>query len=262
MIELLPASNGYLERTILPASFRPALALGSDDVDASLHWSASGTRAGIRALHRFARTRLRWRRRTGPIENSLPLMASRSTTCTATLRHPKTPSAVAFSGFIRLIPRNSVMTRCDDCWAKSPRNGESIGESLIDHTRQVLSRIVALRNRAPHLASLCQQPRLWHRMLLAAALHDMGKVDPRFQQMLREPKRPVGSRPTYDQRHEVVSLSWLNWILGDDPGEDHTCIAAAIASHHRDYRVVTAVQPRSGLLANQEYRRSHRANPL
>lgn len=131
------------------------------------------------------------------------------------------------------------MTSWVDLWAKSPPTGGSCGESLVDHTRQVLSRIVALRERAPFLSSLCKQPRLWHRMALAVALHDMGKVDPRFQQMLRDPQRPAGGRPGYDQRHEIVSLAWLDWLLGHGPAQDRTFIAAAIASHHRDYSQIT-----------------------
>ncbi len=123
-----------------------------------------------------------------------------------------------------------------DWWAKSPRGEELVGESLVAHTLDVVRRVARLRDRAPYLPELCEDARLWHRLGLAAALHDLGKADPRFQRMLRQPR---GTRSTYDQRHEVLSLAWLNWALGSDPLGDRTCIAAAIASHHKDYREIT-----------------------
>lgn len=126
----------------------------------------------------------------------------------------------------------------DDYWAKSSSLPGHAGESIVQHTLQVVRRIARLRERTPDLPELCGQPRLWHRMALAAALHDLGKMDPRFQKMLREPKPARGERSSYDQRHEVLSLAWLNWILGGDPHEDRQFLAAAIASHHKDYQEI------------------------
>lgn len=127
------------------------------------------------------------------------------------------------------------MIEFDDYWAKSSSGDGRPGESIVDHTLQVVLRIARLRERTPDLPSLCAQPRLWHRMALAAALHDLGKLDPRFQHMLREPRRSRGEKSSYDQRHEILSLAWLNWVLGDDPFDDRRFIAAAIASHHKDF---------------------------
>lgn len=131
------------------------------------------------------------------------------------------------------------MNQFDEFWAKSSYRPGSPGESIVQHTLQVVRRIARLRERVPDLPLLCGQPRLWHRMALAAALHDLGKLDPRFQKMLREPKPVNGARPSYDQRHEVLSLAWLNWALSADPYHDRPVLAAAIASHHKDYLEIT-----------------------
>jgi CRISPR-associated endonuclease/helicase Cas3 len=127
----------------------------------------------------------------------------------------------------------------DEWWAKSPDEGAARGESLLDHTLHVVRRVANLRERAPFLPELCGDPRLWHRLGLAASLHDLGKTDPRFQKMLREGPPLKERRPSYDQRHEVLSLAWLNWALGDDPHGDRAFIAAAIASHHKDFGEIT-----------------------
>ncbi len=122
-----------------------------------------------------------------------------------------------------------------DFWAKSSPGESRPGESLLAHTIHVVRRIAQLRERCPDLGERIGDARFWHRLGLAAAVHDLGKGDPRFQAMLREPKGAKGTSSSYDQRHEVVSLAWLNWVLGDDPGNDRLPVVMAVASHHRDY---------------------------
>lgn len=124
-----------------------------------------------------------------------------------------------------------------DLWAKGIRGSDAVGESLVAHTLRVVQAVARLRDRAPFLPELCQDARLWHRLILSAAIHDLGKADPRFQIFLREKRQP-GVPSSYGHRHEILSLAWLNWLLQEDPREDALPIAAAVASHHRDHSTI------------------------
>jgi len=115
----------------------------------------------------------------------------------------------------------------DDIWAKSPIDESAHGQSLIAHTKAVLDRLVALRDRQPDLGLLCNNHRLWHWAGLACSLHDLGKCAPGFQLMLR-------SGPRFEERHEVISLALLAPLLSSSVDDDLSWVAAGIASHHRD----------------------------
>ncbi len=127
--------------------------------------------------------------------------------------------------------------------AKSARPGAgsgeraAAGESLVDHTAAVVARLGELRVRFPVLADSLGEPRLWHRAFWACVLHDLGKVARGFQAQLGEKGRPWG------QRHEVLSLAFLEWALPDDRHGDVAWVAAGVASHHRDLDDITRLYP-------------------
>ncbi|CAM3367418.1 CRISPR-associated helicase Cas3' [Rhodothermus bifroesti] len=111
--------------------------------------------------------------------------------------------------------------------AKSIREG---GESLPQHTRQVIRRLGELRHRMPDLEQKIELPGLWKALFAAAWIHDFGKAARGFQAMLN-------GGPKWSYRHEVLSLAFLPWVLKpDDP--DYPLAAAAVAAHHRDYEVL------------------------
>ncbi|MBA2446688.1 MAG: CRISPR-associated helicase Cas3', partial [Chloroflexi bacterium] len=115
-------------------------------------------------------------------------------------------------------------------WAKSAR-GNRPGESLARHSAAVAAVLSQLALRSPSLATLADDPRLWHRAFWACWLHDLGKAAGAFQRYLR------GERTHWEHRHEVLSLAFLPWVTPPET-EDFPWIAGAIASHHRDARVI------------------------
>jgi CRISPR-associated endonuclease/helicase Cas3 len=61
----------------------------------------------------------------------------------------------------------------------------------------------------------------------AAFLHDFGKAASGFQARLR-------GGPKWPDRHEVLSLTFLDWLADSFSAEEQVWLAAAIVSHHRD----------------------------
>jgi CRISPR-associated endonuclease/helicase Cas3 len=115
-------------------------------------------------------------------------------------------------------------------WAKSSRNGKP-GESLAAHTVAVVKMLSRLAVRAPGLARVADDERLWHRAFWACWLHDLGKGASGFQCVLRSDGQH------WEHRHEVLSLAFLPWVA--EPGtDDFVWITAGVVSHHRDASVI------------------------
>jgi CRISPR-associated endonuclease/helicase Cas3 len=64
-------------------------------------------------------------------------------------------------------------------------------------------------------------------------LHDAGKIARGFQAQLR----PGGE--SWGQRHEILSLAFIEWALPDGSKGDQPWVAAGVASHHRDISDIT-----------------------
>lgn len=131
----------------------------------------------------------------------------------------------------------------NDVWAKSAASGKGDGETLAQHTWNVLSRFSDLVAMRPDLPQRIGVPRLWHRLFWACYLHDLGKSSSGFQAMLRDGE-------SWHFRHEVLSLGFISW-LGFD-AEDRLWIAGAVASHHKepDYvaRYIRDIEALSGMV--------------
>src|SRR6266566_6822448 len=121
----------------------------------------------------------------------------------------------------------------DDTWAKSKQEGEIAGESLAQHTWNVLERFAELARLRPQLASQINAPNIWHCLFWACFLHDFGKAASSFQKMLRDGQR-------WRHRHEVLSLAFLDWLAPSLSKTEQRWVLAAIVSHHRDANEIAA----------------------
>jgi len=124
----------------------------------------------------------------------------------------------------------------DSIWAKSPAKSETIGETLARHTWQVLCRLGNLIRLRPGLPSYLDMRHLWHLLFWAVFLHDWGKTSPGFQAALR-------GGPRWSHRHEVLSLAFVDWVIGGLPQQEATWLAATIAAHHRDADEIATLYP-------------------
>jgi len=114
-------------------------------------------------------------------------------------------------------------------WAKSPAPSQRQGQSLVHHTWEALMRLSDLAHQRPGLSDLSGQPRLWHLLFWAVFLHDWGKAAQGFQRLLR------GKERRWQFRHEVLSLAFVDWVSSGLSGEEVAFLAAAIATHHKDF---------------------------
>ncbi len=119
----------------------------------------------------------------------------------------------------------------NDIYAKSVNQG---GDTLAQHTWDVLARLAGLRRLRPSLPALAGEPRLWHCLFWACLLHDFGKAGRGFQAMLRG-----GGR--WRHRHEVLSLAFVDWLAPALAEEELRWIVGAIVSHHRDAGTIREV---------------------
>ena len=126
----------------------------------------------------------------------------------------------------------------NDVWAKSAELGEGgQPETLAQHTWYVLSRLAEFIRLRPNLPTQLNIPRLWHILFWSAFLHDFGKAIAGFQMQLR------GDRQGWGHRHEVFSLTFVDWVIDDLSTEEQQWFVASIVSHHRDFEEIQRIYP-------------------
>ncbi len=112
-----------------------------------------------------------------------------------------------------------------------------MGETLAEHTWEILSRLAELARLRPGLPDEISRPNLWHLLFWTAFLHDWGKAAHSFQAVLR------GKTRRWPHRHEVLSLAFVDWVSTDWEEEEVIWLAASIASHHKDLAEIESLYP-------------------
>lgn len=100
---------------------------------------------------------------------------------------------------------------------------------LTTHSDDTQERARAVAKRIGSAGILAGYPRFWDWAETAALLHDAGKVADGFQRQLKP-----GS-DAWGERHEVLSLAYVDLLTGDVPEADREMIAAGVVFHHRTY---------------------------
>ncbi|NBE91841.1 CRISPR-associated helicase Cas3' [Nonomuraea sp. KC401] len=119
-------------------------------------------------------------------------------------------------------------TELSQVLAKSA-SGSGLGrpELLTEHSLAVRDAARAVAGRIGSPGVLATHPRFWSWAESAALLHDAGKVAEGFQRQLR----PGGE--SWGERHEVLSLAYVDLLTRNLDGHDRKMIAAGVAFHHR-----------------------------
>lgn len=114
-----------------------------------------------------------------------------------------------------------------DLWAKSSGFPDIPGRTLLRHSMDVVKQMAEYHDLYRPEWTVADAPICLPRVLAYAALmHDFGKVHKHFQDVLKR------IRPRFGNRHEILSLSFLDWL--DIPREERPWIEAAVALHHKN----------------------------
>lgn len=115
--------------------------------------------------------------------------------------------------------------------AKSSTTPGVPGELLTSHLLNTLEAVQAIRARVGNIPGM--PARFWTWAAIAALLHDTGKLPDGFQQMIGNTAQQEPA--AWGERHEVLSLGFVDLLLADVSAEEREWVAAAVAGHHRPF---------------------------
>ncbi|MGQ5708739.1 CRISPR-associated endonuclease Cas3'' [Lactobacillus sp. PSON] len=110
---------------------------------------------------------------------------------------------------------------------------KSNGETLIDHTNNLLSQLKILKNTYPEILTRSD----WELLQLACAYHDLGKINDKFQEKIRKNKWHIdGEIP-----HGLLSITLIpaKDLEGKFSEEQIWVLINSVARHHkRDFKEI------------------------
>ncbi|WP_216900994.1 CRISPR-associated helicase Cas3', partial [Nocardia alni] len=98
------------------------------------------------------------------------------------------------------------------------------------HLHRTLEALLRIRDRIGVIAVVPE--RFWVWAALAALLHDAGKLPVGFQRMIGNTAQPAA---VWGERHEVLSLGFVELLLRGLPPSERLWVAAPVAGHHRAF---------------------------
>lgn len=114
--------------------------------------------------------------------------------------------------------------------AKSAAKKRQAGELLTSHLLHTLEALIRIRDRIGTIPGMPTD--FWTSAALAALFHDAGKLPHGFQRMIGNTGEPP---QVWGERHEVLSLGFIQPLLADLPAEQRLRVATAVAGHHRAF---------------------------
>ncbi|ABW10837.1 CRISPR-associated helicase Cas3 [Parafrankia sp. EAN1pec] len=111
------------------------------------------------------------------------------------------------------------------------RSATGRAELLTEHSAAVRDAARRVAERIGPAGPIAAEPRFWTWVEQAALLHDAGKVAEGFQRQVR----PRGT--VWGERHEILSLAYVNLLIGGPAEQDRLMAAAGVAFHHRSLTV-------------------------
>ena len=125
----------------------------------------------------------------------------------------------------------TLLPPTSETWAKSPLSEGEVGISLAEHSEAVYQQMRELLNFYSKYVQSILSPELEAGLLLAAMVHDLGKIHPRFQKALRRQGVKFGLR------HEVLSLLALD--SGAFSDETLAWLSVAVGLHHKTWNFLS-----------------------